>query len=550
MIKRILGEIEDFKSPIILNSGLSFDHYLTLQRIDAYCDNKFISAPNDEGLIFWQLGNQRLPHFVKNIDLDTKDFRAEGQGETNYYQSWIVKLKFAEWARKSGLALSLNDIADNVAKYGSGVWKKYKQKGKTELKRCNLNRLYFDTSSEFINDSPILEVHEMTEDEIYSQWEDMAEKIMLEAEKCDDFNIVKYKIYERHGFVKGKRMHGCYCGISDDKEFIIFEKEQKKDIYFDFHVWNWSGDRWLRVGVVERLFLLQERINTLCNQNAQATEISSLLLLKSSGTSTGNVLKGSESGDVINDADLQQVAIDNRFLNGFITELREIEAKADRLCMTPDVITGDTMPSGTPVRGQVMTGNAAKSAFRFVKEMIGEKMGNIIIEELLPDIVKDWNKGGYIEIGENIEDINIFDEVIIRREQQKAFEEAKKQGYVLSLLELEQIAEKTRKESNRSNRKIDIKDNFFNFDLGLKLNVTGESQDKAQQNDAYTNLLTWLQTNPNFANNYYFRQYAENNGITPIRLSNDEIKQLAETQGPATTIVPKQDKLMAAVNPQ
>lgn len=550
MITKIKAELKDFKSPIILNSGKTFDYFATLRRIDCYADDTFIdNICNKEGLIFWQLAKQRVPHFVKNIDLDTKDFRAGGQGDANYYQSWIVRMEFEEWCRKSGLSLTLNNVTNNVAKYGSGVWKKTKIKGKTEVKRANLNKLYFDTSSEFINDSAIIEEHEFTEDQIRERWNEKCDEIIAKAEKVESDNkIKKYIIYERHGYIDGVRTHGIYCGLNDAGEVVIYEKENKKDIYFDFHIDDWSGDRWLRVGVFERLFQLQENINTLVNQNQNARDIASLLLMRTNDPNTyGNVLKGAESGDIIQSADLQQIGIDNRFFNEFITELREIEAKADKLCMTPDVITGDTMPSGTTMRGQAMTGNAAKSAFLPVKQSIGEKMGKIIIEEILPEVVTDWNKGGFLIISENSNDIAIYDEVLIMREQQIRVEE---NGGYITVEEAKEIEKNVRASLKNSVRKIDIQKNFFNFDTGIKLNVTGESVDKAQQNDAYNNLITWMTSKPAIVNNPYFRQYAENNGITPIRMEQEDIDALQQGMTGASVQPQQRDALMAEVNTQ
>jgi hypothetical protein len=550
MIQKIKEELSDFKSPITLNSGKTFDHYEILRRIDCYADNTFIDdVCNEEGLIFWQLAGQRLPHFVKNIDLDTKDFRAEGQGEANYYQSWIVRMKFEEWCRKGTLPFVLNNTTNNIAKYGSGVWKKTKINGKTELKRANLNKLYFDTSAEFINDSSIIEEHELTEDELRFRWSELADEIILKAEKFENEGKIKrYKVYERHGYVDGTRTYGIYCGLSDDKGLVIYERAQKKDIYFDFHIADWAGDRWLRVGVFERLFQLQEDVNTLVNQNQNARDIASLLLLRTNDPNTyGNVLKGAESGDIIQSADLQQIGIDNRFFNEYITELREKEAKADKLCMTPDVITGDTMPSGTTMRGQAMTGNAAKSAFLPVKQSIGEKMGKIIVEEILPEVVMDWNKGGYLIISENSNDIAIYDEAMIRIAQQ---EQAEKNGGYITKEEAQAIEQTVRQTLKNSQRKIDVKKNFFNFDTGIKLNVTGESIDKAQQNDAYNSIITWMTKNPAIVNNPYFRQYAENNGITFIRMETEDIEALQQGMTRESVQPQQRDALMAEVNTQ
>jgi hypothetical protein len=540
MIKDIKQQIKDFKTPIILNSGAFFDHYGTLRRVDSYKDDKFFLSPNDENYIFWQLATQRLPYFVANIDLGTKDFMPYGLGEINYYQAWITRLKFQEWANESNLSIDINNIVESVAKYGSGVWKKYRNKGKTDLKKCNLNRLYFDTSVEYINDSDIIEEHELTESKIRERYTEQADEVIANAEKTEAGN--KYIIYEKHGFIDGTRKHVIVAGKTDDDEVVLMDKEQSKDIYFDYHLWNYSGDRWLRVGVYERLFPLQERINTLVNQNAETTEIASLLLLKTgSETVTGNVLRGSESGDILNDPDLQQIPIDNRFLNNFVTELREIEAKADKLCMTPEVITGDPLPSGITFRGQAQLANAGKSPFRYAKELIGEAMGKCIEDNIFPDVVKEWNKGGFIEIQNDIEDIKIYDEIREKKTIAKALEKNPNADVEAMLVDIRQRVK-------RMNRPVKIEEDFFKFGVGIRLNVTGEKQDKSQQNDAFSNIIQWIMSNPAVGNNPYFRQYAENNGITPIRMGREEIAQVQRGSTGQTVEQPKKDALMSQID--
>jgi hypothetical protein len=57
------------------------DHHETIKRINLYQNNKFLEC-NDEGAIFWNLATPHVPHFAKNIDINNKNFRVEGQNKT------------------------------------------------------------------------------------------------------------------------------------------------------------------------------------------------------------------------------------------------------------------------------------------------------------------------------------------------------------------------------------------------------------------------------------------------------------------------------------
>lgn len=104
--------------------------------------------------------------------------------------------------------------------------------------------------------------------------------------------------------------------------------------------------------------------------------------------------------------------------------------------------------------------------------------------------------------------------------------------------------------SEREMPKFEIPADFFNFKFQIKTQITGESVDRTQRNDAYYNVLTWVQSNPGIVNIPYFKQYCEENGINYWRLGANEIEQLQQTQSqaPAPANQNKPDKLMSAVN--
>lgn len=64
-----------------------FNHENTIKRINLYLNSRFMERTDG---IFWNISSQRVSHFAKNLDLDTKDLMPYGIGETNYAQAWVL----------------------------------------------------------------------------------------------------------------------------------------------------------------------------------------------------------------------------------------------------------------------------------------------------------------------------------------------------------------------------------------------------------------------------------------------------------------------------
>jgi hypothetical protein len=562
-------EVKDYKEKSFPIDGGYFSQFNTIRRINLYINNQYLERDAErEGLIFWNISNSRVIHFAKNIDLDTKDLMPYGKGETNYWQSWILKLKFKKWLKDNHFSLLLNDLSEGVSTYGSIVWKKYTDPKTKEVKliESDLRRLAFKQTLRTVRDGNIVEMHYLTETEIREKegaWDNI-DLILKNAKrgegKDQDTNEnALYEVWERVGEVMdtNNKIHFThYIGAGyGDKEVIAFEDEIKREQnpYYDFHIGRYRG-RWLRVGNVERLFSLQERANTVVNQNAESTAIASLLLMRSADPNTyGNILQGAISGQIINSTDLQQIGIDNRAFNVLLTELEKIEQQADTLCFTPAIVTGEKLPSSTPFRGMTVMSNAAKSVFDYIKQSIGETVSNLLTEEILPSVVKKWNRGDMIDMIDDIKDIKLFDETVVKAKQMEVLKHNLDLGIVTSQEELDNISQEVKSIIEKNGRKIEIPKGFFNFDYGISLNVVGEAVDKAQQNDVYSQIIPMIAANPAIKNDPYFRQWVENNGITPTTMTVEELnKQVEQLKGSATGMTPPtpapQDKLMAQVN--
>jgi len=550
-VKQIIDDSKNSYLELVEGKGANsiqpilFNQRETLRKINFYINNRY--TERDDDAIFWNISNPRITHFAKLISPDTKDFYPYGMGQHNFLQAWALRKKVRKWFDDEQFYRTLNDTAEGESTYGSTVWKKYKEDGKMCVKESRLDNLYFDQAIEWIEDTDIVELHDLT---IHDLWEkDGAWDNILEVFKKNK-KAKRFEVWEFTGYWQDKEdekpiyKHCIGHGYGDD-EIILWEEELEEDDcpYLDFHLGRYRG-RWLRMGVVERLFDLQERANQLVNQNAAVTEISSLLLLKSNNADiTGNVLEQAINGQIIGDESLQQIAIQNAGLGQFIQEMNMINLQADKICLTPEIVQGESSPSNTTFRGIAVVNAGAVTAFKNYRQDLFEKIANFLLKDIFPPLVKQWSREKMIEMSEDDEDVEAYDKAVVEWSKRQALLEG---NVITPELEAE-ITGNVQENLKKVGRRIELEDGFFNFKWGFKMMATDESVDKSAQNDAYFNALQMIGANPTLGDIPLFKQYLENNGISPQKMTPSQKQELQQAaQGGAGTMPePRQpDKLL------
>ena len=520
-----------------------------VRKINFYINNKY--TQRDDTAIFWNMSTPRIPHFSKLLQFDTKDFLPMGEGEYNFYQAWILKIKAKEWFRDEKFYQTLNDLAQGISTYGSIIWKVVTEEGVNQLKECKLENLYFDQATEKIEDADLVEKHYLTRNALMGKmdiWTDV-EKV-LEKEK--DNGTIELWEYTGYLYEDGQNnyKHIIGYGSGDDYTELWNEPIKKEDCPYElFRLGRYNG-RALGIGVVERLFEIQERTNELINQNAESTRIASLLLFKSANMDlTGNVLEQAINGQIVPDESFEQVGIQNTGLNQFIQELQLLNQQADRLCMTPEIIQGESSPSSATFRGLAVVNSAAENAFTIYRQNLGEQVSDVLMQWIFPDVIKGWNKGMIVEIAQDDVDVEMYDKAV----KNWMAKEKMLNGEQLSTEILDNIEEQVTGELKTKGRKVEVPKDWFNFKFGFKLMPTSETGDKLQINDAMFNALQMTGANPTLTDIPLFRQYLENNGISYWKLTSKQKEQLeqANTEGNAQTLPEpkKPDALLASAKP-
>jgi hypothetical protein len=474
------------------------------------------------------------------IDLDPKDYRPEGQGDTNFYQVWILKKLFSKWIDETNFSVDIDDMTRNTAAFGSSIWKICEDDDGKYPEQVDLRNVCFNQKAKSIRETDFVEFHYLTEQQIRAKseyWDNIDELLKTAKDVNTDrgVNTDEYEIYEYVGYdIDNKTfIHRIGAG-KGDKEVIAFEEKIEPDDspYYDFRLFEYDG-RWLSRGVYETCFPEQERANTIVNENAAATSIASLLLLRSNDPNTnGNVLTQAVNGQIVNSADLQQVAMDNRAFGILLNELQTIERQVQKKLMLPDIATGDNLPAGTPFRGMAVMSNAYKSAFKQIRNRIAQTVSDVLLEEIFPSLVKDWNKGKIIEIADNEEDVKMYDKAVKERALLEAYIVANNEGLVINPEDEAEIEQYVDEKIQTSGRKVDIEKGFFDFDYGIKLDPTGETQDRAAVNDVIINALQMIQANPAITEVPAFKQLLESNGISPFKLEPKQQENIRQMGAP------------------
>lgn len=546
-------QLKNFKLPYCFEDKQTIDRQKIIKRINYYKRDKFLECEDNEA-IFYNIISTRVPHFKKNIIINIKELYPEGRGEYNQFQSWITKVRFRKWARDTFFSNDLDTLATHLTDYGECVLKISQTEDGKDILPCNLRMIHFDRTVEFQHSDKI-EVHELTEMQIRKKsdvWNNI-DDIIENGEVVNEDGVKKYRLYEFWGHYKEddtaklKFIHRIITG-SGDKEIEVFDfKDAKEDkpIYYYFKL-NEE-----RIGLYERLFILQELTNKRVNQNDEAQAIASLLLLRSNDPNTkGNVLRDAISGQIVNSSDLEQIGIDNRALNGYLAELSIIEQQADKLCMTPEVITGQDMPSGTPFRSTAALINKAVKAFVSVRTNIAGTIIQMLEKEIFPFVVKNWDNE-FLEIADNDNDIMEYDKRVSKYLLNDWVSQVRNNtGRFPSMEKIEEKKVLILQSFEDNGRRIFIDKGFFNWDYGFIYNATNEIEDRSQQNDVMTNLLNIKVNSPAMANDPLFRQMAEKNGVSAVKISQEQIQELMQSKEPGQPVKLKNtpDKLMSSID--
>lgn len=499
--------------------GYQFSQRDTLDLVDLYFNSKFEKGLHDsEGQrkAFLNICKFRADVASKQTDIDVKDYIFQPEeGADNEWKAYLMQRKFAVWARENYYGELINELNTDFSKYGTAVLKSV---GK-DVKRVPIRTLRNSQDADSLEDAVkcggfVIEEHEMSKFEMdeYKEWNTLG----FEYDK-------KYKVFEMYslvplGFIKAYNEQAntqtdwdkwvmavsVLCpekaadGSYDEKKGNILFIEQISHLPYQEVHWSKQDGRWLGVGVVEDQFENQIARNFTANLRRRALLWGSKKIFQSTDEMVGkNLVKDVKDGEVLQisaTGQVTQVGMESRNLAEYSSDEEMWEKNSDQKAFTYEVITGENMPSGTPFRLGVILSNSATMYYEAKREKFGLFLERSFFEQIIP-IFKKQTKEHTLTILANSVGADVLKEAMIEYHTNRRIIDGflagkpidKKTAETLVRTELEKAPHLF----------VNISDGFYDdAKFYLRLQITGESANTAQEIETLTTLLTLRLQNP------------------------------------------------------
>ena len=443
--KTIQQEIDSYLNDSVqISEGYQFSAYKLIKRIVLYQNNIYPTGKIDSQgkyKYFFDIISPRIDSEVKNIDFDTKDISFYSDSTEDSRPIFISNLMLQDWLKENNQSIKLNNAIEQSSGWGNIVWKKIK--GGYEM--ADLKNYYvINQTAETLEDSPVIERHILTQSDLRAK-KDIWKNVDDVIKNCGSKNIsvvkdgiskeqsVKYyEVYERNGEISEKELKEAQdkeggsedkyvlakiivAGLSgSDKEgSVLFAEEISEMPYKEYHRGRYNG-RWWRAGLYETLFDIQTRANEIGNQIARGLEWSAKTVFRSSDKLIAqNIMTDMNNGDIIKSIDLQQVSTRMEGFDQLIADWNRLMEMADKLCNSYEVVTGESLPAGTPFRLGAMMNQNANKLFDFIREKLSIAIRSIYEDWVLPDIMRDLKKKNIIRITGSSEIIQTYNQMLV-----------------------------------------------------------------------------------------------------------------------------------------
>lgn len=564
ILGRIRNEIGHFETTdVVVVDGYPFNQRRTLRKIELYYGSKFETGPMDsEGFhkFFYNVVHFPCDVATKAIDLDTKDFRLIPESQEAQIPTLFLQKELKDWMKATSFGTVLNEIVEDLPKYGSVVVKKHPDDETGEgISVVNIHNLVCDPTVKALADSSyILERHVYTPDELRGMaeygWDADAieDTINLYATDTTKNQIV---VWERWGYLtkdeygektSGKAPLYCMCivagvekAVYDPKTSVYQElgrclyksEADKEDMpYRDVH-WEKIKGRWLGVGLVERNFEGQVRMNEIQNIKSKALYWASKIVFQSRDkTVARNLLTDMQNGDILRvDSEITQIDTKLNDLGAFQQEEQRWDDNIAKTGFVFESETGETLPSGTPFRLGAMLKAGSGGFFNFKREKVGLFLRDLFLDVIIPAFKNSKRRKHLLTIPKDEKDLNPllekYADVIIYANVQ---EYAERTGFFPSVEQLQMERQRLLAElQSRKNIFIEIPDSFYkNAKFSMDLVITDEQVDVGQKLETIANLIQLVGANPSILEDERTRNmvFAALNlaGVSPIELGIDK----------------------------
>lgn len=423
-----------------------------VETIEAYVNSNHTSGKEDS------LGREK-PFFnivtaAENIwyratDLDRRNIRIKASKMSDILMAFIGTQKLNEWMRKSNFGKFLNKWGRTLARYGSAMTKWNVVDGELKAEVIPWNRLIIDEID--VSNAPIIEIIEYTPGQLLrkkgydqSKCKDLLQ-YLEERESLDgqekDTKAKFIKVYHVTGEMPKAllredpkdaeesewdeyvlQMHAVSF-FSDKagqrKDFTLTKGRLSKNPYMLTHLIE-EDNRSMAIGAVEHLFEAQWMVNHNAKAIKDQLDLASKMIFQTADGNYLNVnaLTAIETGDILihePNSPLTQLANNSHDISALQSFASMWAEQAKEITSTPDVLAGNTLPSGTAYRQAAIINQESHSLYELMTESKALHLEDAMRMYVLP-FIKGQLIGNKDEIVTTLEshDIAFIDPIYVK----------------------------------------------------------------------------------------------------------------------------------------
>lgn len=409
---------------ITLIDGLTFSQWQTLKKIEFYSNSKYLTGDKDElgrDKPFYNIVNYRVNVAVRATDIDVKDIKIISDNPNFAEYAFLYNHEAYEWMKHSDFSLFLNTFGQTRARYGGVLVKKCQYKEPGEQEELEIEVVPWKnviTDPVDICNGVITEKHYMLPNELAEKkdvWEniDKAMELSTNTEKNLQKGVAqtatnRIPVYEIEGVFPEtfdpeigedgdkytfKLMRFIVAGDAG-KQVLLF-KEDLEESQYKYLSWEKVPGRGLGRGVVEEGFEAQRWTNDAVIGETNAMTLSGKVVMVTDSEDVGNnAITDLVNGSVIKvkrGESVQSLSLLPSSFPEYNNLKTSWDTQVQRSTNTFDAVTGETMPSGTPLGSLAIQAQQASSYFDYKREEAGIFITELFNDWILPFLAERIN---------------------------------------------------------------------------------------------------------------------------------------------------------------
>lgn len=509
-----------------ITHGLTFSQFKTITKITYYSHSEYISGKKDsQGFDkpFYNVVNSAVNVAVRATDFDTKDVQVMATEPQYYAQSFTARKELTNWMEETRFDVVLNELSEVRARYGSVLVKRVIKDGQLFVEVVRWKNVKTDLVD--IVNNPIVEVHYMSQLDLARKrkvwpgldenWGAIMELMMKEAEEEKDGDdgsttLGRIEVYEIQGELLAQYIDDTaedweyslqkHFVINEGKEeqYVLYSEELKEPNYKLLH-WEEVEGRGLGKGIVEDGFEAQTWTNDTKIKMHQLFNIASKIVFKHKDDMLyENLLSDADNGDLIQ-GDFEQVDTTPRSFPMFDNVAQGWQTQYEKATSTFAAVTGETMPSNTPLGSLQIQNQEARSIFDYRREQMGIFIEDLIDDWVMPFLMKKINKQHILQAQFDMNELEMLDDAFTTYSTNQTIINRILDGEIVTQADWE--AEKAFVQDglarNGDQRFIEIPEGFYK-DMKTKVKVvtTNEKYNKQAVLQSLTQLISMASSNP------------------------------------------------------